>query len=312
MQRIPQTGAPLDTPVVLLIFNRPDAARHVLDAIRTVKPATLLVVADGPRPHVASDAERCAETRALINGVDWDCDVRRNYAEANMGLADRVASGLTWAFEQVESAIILEDDCVPHPTFFPFCAELLQRYAGDARVMAIAGDNFQFGERAAEYSYYFSRYPHCWGWATWRRAWRHYDHAMAAWPQVRKQRLLDGALESKSASRDWTRILDNTYSGRVNSWANRWTLACWLQSGLTILPAVNLVANIGFGSHGTHTRDDSPFGNMAVQPMAFPLAHPPYVIRDAAADRFTQRTLFRRPNLWQRAAYRIRHLKGVT
>jgi len=244
--------------------------------------------------------------------VDWDCDVRRNYADANMGLADRVASGLTWAFEQVESAIILEDDCVPHPTFFRFCTELLERYADDTRIMAIAGDNFQFGERAAEYSYYFSRYPHCWGWATWRRAWRHYDHTMAAWPRARERRLLDGVLGSKSASRDWTRIFDGTYSRRVNSWANRWTLACWLQSGLTILPAVNLVSNIGFGSHGTHTRDRSPFSDIAVQPIAFPLAHPPYVVRDAAADRFTQRTLFRRPSVWQRAAYRIRHIKEAT
>ena len=299
------------TPVVLLIFNRPDTTRRVLEAVRAVRPSTLLVVADGPRPHVPSDTERCAETRALIDGVDWACDVRRKYADANMGLADRVASGLTWAFAQVETAIILEDDCVPHPSFFRFCTELLDRYAADTRIMAIAGDNFQFGARTAEYSYYFSRYPHCWGWATWRRAWRFYDHSMAAWPHIRERKLLDDIFESRSASRYWTRIFDATYSGRVSSWANRWTLACWLQNGLSILPAVNLVSNIGFGSHGTHTRDDSPFGNMEVHPLAFPLKHPPYVVRDAAADWITQRTLFRRPNLWQRVAYRIRHIKEV-
>jgi len=301
----------MQTPVVLLIFNRPDTTRRVLEVVRAARPSTLLVVADGPRPHVSSDEERCAETRALIDGVDWVCDVRRHYADANMGLADRVAGGLTWAFGQVEAAIILEDDCVPHPSFFRFCAELLDRYALDTRIMAIAGDNFQFSARTAEYSYYYSRYPHCWGWATWRRAWRFYDHSMAAWPQVRERKLLDGILESRSASRDWTRIFDATYTGRVNSWANRWTLACWLQNGLTILPAVNLVSNIGFGSLGTHTRDDSPFGNMEVHPLEFPLKHPPYVVRDAAADWITQRTLFRRPNLWQRVAYRIRHIREV-
>jgi hypothetical protein len=298
----------MQTPVVLLIFNRPDTTRRVLEVVRAVQPSTLLVVADGPRPHVSSDEERCAETRALIDGVDWACDVRRNYADANMGLADRVAGGLTWAFEQVESAIILEDDCVPHPSFFRFCAELLDRYAADTRIMSISGTNYQLGRRRTVYSYYFSRYNHCWGWATWRRAWQFYDHDMTLWPDVRDGGWLYDILDSRQAVRYWRKILQRTYTGRINSWAYRWTLAHWLQSGLSILPNVNLVSNIGFGDQATHTRDRSPFAHMPAVAMPFPLSHPPFVIADAQADRHTQATVYREPPLPARALYRLRLL----
>ncbi len=172
-------------PVAFLIFNRPELTRKVFATIAQAKPSKLLVVADGPRADVPDDREKCSEARAIIGRIDWDCEVLTNYSSANMGCRARISTGLEWVFTNVEEAIILEDDCIPHPTFFRFCKELLTRYRDDQRVMMISGDNFQMGRNRTPYSYYFSRFFHCWGWATWRRAWRHYDIDMELWPSLR-------------------------------------------------------------------------------------------------------------------------------
>jgi hypothetical protein len=214
--------------------------------------------------------------------------VLKNFAETNMGCKQRVSSGLDWVFETVAEAIILEDDCLPHPTFFRFCEELLNRYRDDERIMAISGDNFQFGRKRTEHSYYFSRYPHCWGWATWRRAWRYYDGDMDLWPTIREGKWLRDILEDRQAVAYWARIFDRTYNGDIDSWAYAWTFACWTQSGLTALPNVNLVSNIGFGIEATHTQGTTQQANISVKPIGFPLCHPPFVIRDVRADSLTE------------------------
>jgi hypothetical protein len=159
----------VNTPIAFFIFNRPDTTARVFEAIRQAQPSKLLVVADGPRSTRPGEAEKCAATRAIIDQVDWECEVLTNYSDVNLGCRHRVSSGLDWVFEQVEEAIILEDDCLPHPTFFRFCEELLEWYRHDHRIVAISGDNFQNGHQSGEFSYYFSRYVHIWGWATWRR-----------------------------------------------------------------------------------------------------------------------------------------------
>ncbi|MEW6491011.1 MAG: glycosyltransferase family 2 protein, partial [Cyanobacteriota bacterium] len=164
----------MKTPVVFIIFNRPDTTQKVFEAIRQAHPPLLFVIADGPRPNKPGEDQKCAATRAIIDQVDWDCEVLTNYSEINLGCERRVSSGLNWVFDTVEEAIILEDDCLPHPTFFSFCEELLDYYRNDQRVMVITGQNVQFGRKRTDYTYYFSRYNHCWGWASWRRAWRSY------------------------------------------------------------------------------------------------------------------------------------------
>jgi hypothetical protein len=281
----------IKTPVALIIFNRPDTTQRVFETIRQAKPPLLLVVADGPREEKPGEAEKCAAARAIIEGVDWDCEVLKNYSEINLGCRRRVASGLDWVFDTVEETIVLEDDCVPHPTFFRFCEELLDRYRHDRRIMSISGQNVQFGRRRTEYSYYFSRYTHCWGWASWRRAWQHYDLDMKLWSEVRDGNFLSDILEDPKAVKDWTRTFQLTYEEKLNTWDFQWTFACWLQSGLSILSNVNLVSNIGHGRAGTHTSDvSSPYSNMPVEAMTFPLKHPPFVIRDSQADNFTQDT----------------------
>lgn len=150
----------LTTPVAFLVFNRPDTTIRVFEEIRRARPPKLLVVADGARADRPGEAEKCAQVRAIVEQVDWECGVLKNYADDNMGCKRRISSGLDWVFANVEEAIILEDDCLPHPSFFRFCEELLRRYRDDERVMMISGDNFQFGKKRTDYSYYFSKYPH--------------------------------------------------------------------------------------------------------------------------------------------------------
>lgn len=299
----------LTTPIVLMIFNRPFLTQQVFNEIRKAKPQQLLVIADGPRPGREDDVEKCLAARKIIEGVDWECKVTQNYAGENLGCKRRVASGLDWVFSLVEEAIILEDDCVPHPSFFPFCQELLARYRNDQRIMTISGNNFQDGQRRTADSYYFSRYAHIWGWATWRRAWQCYDVEMSLWPEVRGgQWLFDmlGSIRGKVQEGQyyfdargsmktieyWYNIFDYTYGGRINTWDYQLIFASWLQHSLHILPNVNLVSNIGFGADATHTTTICKGANLPVERMTFPLVHPGFMIRDSVADDYTQATLF--------------------
>jgi hypothetical protein len=283
----------METPIVFIIFNRPDTTAVVFEEIRQARPTQLFVIADGPRLERDGEAAKCHETRQIIEGVDWECEVFKNYSDVNLGCRDRVSSGLNWVFDRVESAIILEDDCVPHQSFFPFCQEMLAKYIDDERIMVVAGDNYQFGKSRTNYSYYFSRYNHCWGWATWKRAWQHYDRDMNCWPEVRDGKLLDSILDDPISIQHWEKIFYDTYHNRNNSWAYRWTLSCWVQSGLTILPDVNLVSNIGFGMGATHTTgSQNKLANLRVDEMVFPLQHPRSVIRHFKADKFTENNVF--------------------
>ncbi len=172
-------------PIIFFIFNRPAETFRVFERIREARPEKLLIVADGPRSSRAGEAALCRQTREILDRVDWPCEVLTNFADTNMGCGRRIAGGLDWAFEEVEEGIIVEDDCLPDPSFFRYCAKLLDRYRADERVMMISGDNFQNGVSRTSDSWYFSQLRHCWDWATWRRAWRHFDFAMSDWPQRR-------------------------------------------------------------------------------------------------------------------------------
>jgi hypothetical protein len=296
----------MKTPIVLIIFRRPETTLKIFDKIRQGKPSKLLVISDAPRPDQPDEYEKCEKARAIIDSVDWDCKILKKYADTNLGSFRCIASGLDWAFNQVEEAIILEDDCLPDLTFFRFCEELLDYYRNDQRVMAISGNNFQLGHQRTEDSYYFSRYTHSWGWATWKRAWKYADIEMKAWPKVREQNLLKLILDNDREVKYWDTILQATYESKIVAWDYRWTLAAWLQNGLTILPNVNLISNIGFGEGATNTvSTKNPWINLPTQPMAFPLQHPEFIIRDSLADAFTQTSVFK-PNLKFRLGRKIK------
>ncbi len=281
---------PLRTPVLFLLFNRPELTRRVFAAIRAARPARLFVAADGPRPEKPGEAALCAEARAILAQVDWDCQVQTLLRQENLGCKKAVAQAIDWFFAQVEEGIVLEDDCLPGPDFFPFCQELLERFRHDTRVMLVSGNNFQFGQGPQDHSYYFSRHPHVWGWATWRRAWALYDPDMAGWPKFRDEGRLFDLFGRRVSQAYWTRIMDETHDGRFSTWDYQWMLTCWAEGGLGLIPRENLVANLGFDPRATHTTAPTGYADLPAGGLDFPLDHPPFPIPDAAADRRTEFT----------------------
>ena len=267
-----QGEATLSTPVVFMIFNRPETTERVFAAIREARPRQLAA-------------------RAIIDRVDWRCEVLKNYSEANLGCKKRVSSGLDWAFGEVEEAIILEDDCLPNRSFFAFCAELLARYRHDERVMNIGGTNFQHGISRGEGSYYFSYLNHIWGWASWRRAWQHYDVSMTTFPRFLHSDQIGNTVPVKRMQQFWLECFDKVYRNKIDTWDYQWTYAMWRQNGLAIIPNVNMVSNIGFGQGATHTHDaDNLFALVPTRSMDV-LQHPSSVVPDIAADRSTFRDM---------------------
>jgi hypothetical protein len=275
------------TPLLLIAWRRPHTLRKVIDAIRPVAPTRLFVACDGPNPERPGEAEKVAATRAVIeHEIDWPCQIERLYFDGNQGCRLGVSRAVSWFFEQVEEGLILEDDCVPHLDFFPYCTTLLERYRYDTRVWCISGNNFQNGRWRGDGSYYFSRYNHCWGWASWRRCWQHYDADLSQWPVLRDAGLLETIFED-SLERNywrgvWQRLLD---TGQPDTWDYQWTFICLSNSGLTALPNRNLVSNVGFGMDATHT---TWVGDPTVADLGLgELTHPQFILRDTQADRYS-------------------------
>ncbi len=281
----------LETPIAFFIFNRPELTKKVFEKIRQAQPQKLLVVADGAR--FSEEIEKCQKARDIINSVDWKCEVLTNYSKKNLGCKKRVSSGLDWVFSQVEEAIILEDDCLPAPSFFYFCQTLLEKYRDDKRIMHISGDNFQSGQSRTAYSYYFSKYTHIWGWATWKRAWQHYDVDMKSWSESKKLNLLDSFFSDYYEKEYWTKIFDRVANNEIDTWDYQWLYSCWLQNGLSILPNCNLVSNIGFNAEATHTKStDNSQANLPVDNtwnMKFPL----FITQNCQADVYTFNFVFK-------------------
>ncbi|WP_239645492.1 methyltransferase type 11 [Mycobacterium sp. UM_CSW] len=276
-------------PIILIVFNRPDTTRQVFETIRAAKPEKLMVIADGPRSNRPDEAEKCAATREIIEEVDWDCEVHRNFSETNMGCRLRVSSGISWAFELVDKAIILEDDCVPSSSFFHYCADLLDRYESDERIMMVSGDNHLFGHAGTSDSYYFSRYPHIWGWATWRRAWAKYDLNMMHWPEIRDRKLFDQYLPKLSERYHWESAFQSVYDGKLDTWDYQWVYSIWANSGLCVAPARNLVRNIGFHHAGTHTTGDTIYSSLVAEDLEWPLIHPTALLASSDIDQLEAR-----------------------
>ncbi len=287
------TSAP---PIALVVFRRPDLTRRVIDSLRRVEPPRVLIVADGPREHVPDDVAMCAEVRALCRSeIDWPCEISWECAEGNLGLRTRVSSGLDWVFSEVDEAIVLEDDCVPGPDFIRFCAEMLDRFRDDDRIGVITGDNLQQQPFERDASYYFSRFAHCWGWATWRRAWSQYDEPLQQWPKLRSTGWLNSLFPADpGAAARWRSIFDQVHERKIDTWDYGWVFSCWVEDFLTVTPATNLVQNIGSGPDATHTAGGE---FPAISHLAWPLAHPPVIERLAPADDHVQGLHFGREDV---------------
>ena len=300
----------LRAPVAFLIFNRPETTRIVFEEIRRARPSRLFVIADGPRAHVPEDNEKCLLARAVVDAVDWPCEVIKRFSDKNQGSMGNISGGLDWLFTLENEAIILEDDCVPDSSFFRFCDELLEKYRDDERVAQISGDNFQFGRKTFPHSYYFSRYNHCWGWATWRRAWQENDNAMTYWPDFRDSGKLSSVINNSREISYWEEVLDLVMAEKIDAWDCRWLLSCWRQNRLTILPASNLVTNIGFGPDATNTTSSCCFDRIPANEMQFPLNHPSDFVPDRDADEYTGRIMFTKPGLLQKLRSFVRNLSN--
>jgi hypothetical protein len=270
--------------ITIIIFNRPKETKALLDCLSEIKPKTLYVISDGPRPSQNEDISKVKATRDLINTIDWECNITKLYSDQNMGCMMRVSSGLSLVFDKEKYSIILEDDCIPNNSFFKFSAEMLIKYEHDCRIMSISGTRLASDIQNQEYSYSFSKYSICWGWSTWSRAWKLYNHDLTNLDINFQNHYLKSHLGGIRQELYWKYILKKLHKGKINSWAYRWMYSSWVNNGLSITPKVNTVTNIGSGAEATHTTDMNAFLHKTDQKIAFPLAHPTTVQCDYIMD----------------------------
>jgi hypothetical protein len=267
----------LSVPILFLVFNRPDTTFQVLQSIRSQRPKRIYISSDGPRVQKPGEAALVYDLRKkILAAIDWECEVFTLYQEINMGCGKAVSTAINWFFEQEEAGIIIEDDISPDASFYPFCEALLTKYKDDTTVMHITGQNFQFEKDRTQASYYFSRYPLIWGWATWRRAWEKYNFMLEDFhhekveslPAPLKQALLD------------------VKANNVDTWDYQWIYAIWKHNGKCIVPNVNLIYNIGFGGSATHTTEVPDWYKKLQRGQVMKLVHPTSTMVCEAADEY--------------------------
>lgn len=283
-----------EVPVLLVIFNRPKTTGETLDAIRKIKPTKLYVAADGPRRNKIGEAELCKEVRDLVlSRIDWECEVKTLFREENIGCGRGVSEAVTWFFENEEKGIILEDDCVASESFFYFCRDLLDYYKDNQKVMHISGNNFQDGIKRGKESYFFSIYSHNWGWATWKRAWSKMDYDLNTLEEFIRKNLMKKVTKTPEIKKYWLNYLVEfkKKNEKAHVWDVQWMYSMWKEAGLSILPNVNLVTNIGSGQDATHTVEANHL-NIPNETMSFPLLHPKKVLANQKADEYTHINVF--------------------
>ena len=275
-------------PLLVIAFNRPDLLRVLLDRLRLVQPSRVFVAIDGARPTRDGEAQRVQECRDLVASIDWPCEISTQFQDRNLGCGLGVSTAISWFFTHVERGIILEDDIIPDPTFFPFCSELLERYEHDLRVFAISGCNFvpQDALDRPEQSYRFSQVPHIWGWATWRRSWIQHQLDIAGWRSRLPIRTLWSRVgHSIPATAYWTATFELLARKQVDTWDGQFVLASMVSQQLTATANTNLIENIGFGETATHTVEDR--HELTAGSMLLPTAPVPVVV-DRKADEWTR------------------------
>ncbi len=305
-----------EIPVLLTIFNRPDKTRAVLENLRRLKPKILFIAADGPRQNLPEDKEKCRLARQELTNIDWACDVETRFIDDNLGCDPSVSSAIEWFFQNVEYGLILEDDCLVDSQFFSFCGELLVKYSEDERIMQISSLS-PYSARVHPYDYHFSRMFRCsGGWATWRRAWKHYTSDMHRFVDSEALEILKACQRDRSVCLwqykefQWFKEKKpmNSY---WSHWDFQWNLACSAQNGLCIVPEKNLMTNIGFDENSTHTKQmPVTFENLQVQQLRFPLGHPPFIYADSQPERSLEQKIYRSLSLKSRGMYLLRRALG--
>ncbi len=301
----------LSTPVAYLIFNRPRHTRESFASIKSQQPSTLFIIADGPRDGHPDDRRRCREVREIVEAIDWPCTVLRNYSDVNLGCKRRVSTGLDWVFDHVEQAIIIEDDCVPSAEFYAFCRALLERYAHQEAVWAVSGNSYQPEHRRGDGSYYFSKYPSSWGWATWRRAWRHYQGDVPFLAEWKQSPRWNACFPTSDERRYWGRVFNLVRQSKIDTWDFAWVACVLYGGGLVATPNANLVKNIGFDAEGTHTTEPDEKGSYDLTPLG-EIVHPAHIAADREADEFYFRKSFAgQVSLFKRVVRRLTRTVAV-
>lgn len=281
-------------PVAVIIYNRSKYLSQLIESIREYKPKKVYIIGDGWKNN--QDKMNVLTTRKFIeNNIDWNCKIVKFYSEKNLGLRRRVVSGLNMVFEIEESVIILEDDLVVDPSFYTFCEELLEKYKKNEKISCISGNNFQFGEYLPSQSYFFSRYVHSWGWATWARAWKKYDDDLIYLKTMKDKHILRDILDGMIKEWYWLTIFYLVKKNKFDSWAYRWSYSNFYYQALSISPSQNLVSNLGYGRGATNTRLKNKVMNLPTFKVKFPLSHPRSISADIKADNNTFRNLYFRP-----------------
>jgi hypothetical protein len=284
-----------ETPILLLVFNRPEVTRKVFQTIREIRPTKLFVAADGPRVGRPDDIPKCVEVREIVSVIDWPCELKTLFRTSNLGCKHAVSQGITWFFEHVTQGIILEDDCLPAQSFYYYCDELLNRYQHDTRITHINGNNFNSSEYLKTgYSYHFTYFPQVWGWATWKRAWNRYDPDIKLYDHFNDSSffLHCGCSEADFVvlKKKWNNIKHN----RIDTWDYQWHFINMLEGSVVISPTQNLISNIGFGNDATHTHNiKSERQNLKRQEFNQPLVHPPCLFIDEKLNSFYKRMMIR-------------------
>ncbi len=277
---------PLKTPVLFLVFNRPDTTKQVFEEIRKAKPPRLYIASDGPRENKEGEKERVEAVRKyVLEHIDWDCEVKTLFRDKNLGCGRAVSQAITWFFENEEMGIILEDDCLPSQSFFWFCEELLERYKDDERIGMISGFNYGYTNRLIKYSYYFSKYPMIWGWASWRDRWLNCDLNMNNLYEVELTKQLLLIFDNKKY-KEKMNILKAVKENKIDTWDYQWSFNLYINNQLTIIPKNNYIINIGFGYNATHTKSGNCYERVKNENIKIDFVHPPYLIQDIKLYKF--------------------------
>jgi hypothetical protein len=282
-----------NTPILFLIFNRPDTTQKVFDVIREIQPKYLFIAADGPRESKQDDIQKCKETRAIVNQIDWDCDVKTLFRDENLGCGKAVSSAITWFFDNVEEGIILEDDCLPNLSFFPYCEELLERYRENDEVMLIAGSNLYNEIFPPNISYYFSAITRIWGWATWKKTWQKYIYDANEIPLKRLNLVLDCYVGDYRVKHYWRWIFYLMRKHKIDTWDYQLFFSILINGGLSIIPCKNMISNIGFNENATHTfNSNNNLSNLPTYDIGT-LTHPSEIKQCVEADMYYIRKIKR-------------------
>jgi len=276
----------MKSPVLLITYRRIETTKKVFEQLRQAKPARLYFSSNAADPAIPDETEKVRKVRDLLASIDWPCDVRTLLRTDHVDVKTSVASAIDWFFEEETEGIVLEDDCLPHQHFFAFCDEMLDRFRNTPEVSIVSGSCFQAPSFLLDSSYYFSKYVHIWGWATWRRTWSNYDRDMSFWPKWRESSEWATLFSDRVEERYWRGRFDSAYSGEILTWDYPLLASVWRSGGLTVTPSVNLVSNIGFGPEGTFSKNAESLLASAPVHNIFPLVHALTIQANDRADRF--------------------------